>query len=165
MALVKEHWKVTPPHDHDAVLSSANALLAREHLAAFSVQGTHGPLVWTAFFAVVEPRGIVVLTSRISNHGAQLHADTPVSLCVFERCSEWGNPIYGLQAAGVVANSQPSQLSETYSRRFPQYAKWVDDGGKTQAEFLLIELRRIKLVDEARFGEEVFIEAEFEIRQ
>ena len=100
-------------------------------------------------------------------HGKNLRARPDAAMAVFSTKQNWDDDHAGLQLFGkcVLAEGAIGTVAqERYSEQFPEYRKWFQQLGEEgrqvfQGRFYVFTASRLKMLDEAEFGEEVFVEA------
>jgi len=124
------------------------------------------PHINTAFFVVEESTlSLYFLSDPASLHAVNLHGNPHAAVTVFHSQQIWGDSLVGLQLFGSAAGAAEavSATAESlYRQRFPAYQEWFDSlDAKAKASFRSRFYRfvpeRLKLLDEARFGEETFV--------
>ena len=107
-----------------------------------------------------------VVTPPVTEHAANIERNRDVAIAVHAHDQRWADPKVGLQLFGQArrvdetANAIPR---DTYLSRFPELgiglARWPTLNG-TDPHIYEIAVQRVKIVDEARFGDDVSIDAE-----
>jgi len=151
------HWQISHSRSRAQACTQVHNLLISEYTGTFSALSHGRPLTWTAYFALDARYYLSILTSPRSEHGSAITPGSPISMCVYRRPTVWGEPIYGLQAFGVIETIGDIAAESAYCERFPQYAEWRAAGGVTESLFYSIRMTSIKLIDEEHFGEETYV--------
>ena len=133
-----------------------------------TITAQHGPHVNTVYFCWTGVLELFFLSDPGTVHGMNL-ADRPeAAMAVFSTKQSWEDDHAGLQLFGkcILADGELGVIAEReYSERFPEYRSWFVQLGQGErrafpGRFYVFRPRRLKILDESEFGEEVFVEAE-----
>lgn len=122
----------------------------------------------TLFYAFDDKLKLYVITDPKSDHSKNLKKNASVAIAIFNsQLKFWKDDVKGVQLFGKCYRTPIIQLSKATTRfikRFPVFKSLVknpkDFAKKAVAvKIHTIEVDRIKILDEARFGEENYIEA------
>lgn len=121
----------------------------------------------TAYYAFDEKLRLYIITDPKSNHSSNLIKNSSIATSVFDsHLKFWKDKLQGVQLFGKGYKTPISQLPKgtaCFIKRFPLFKEIV----KNPKDFMkkavavklyTLEIKKIKLFDEARFGEETFIE-------
>jgi len=123
----------------------------------------------TAFYAFNDKLVLFIITDPKSTHSLNFEKNDSVAVSIFDsHLKFWEDNMAGLQLFGKCYRTPLLQLitgTHNYLKRFPLFKELVkkpEDFSKKSVTMKLytIEIERIKLFDEKRFGEEVFIKLE-----
>jgi len=121
----------------------------------------------TAYYAFDEKLRLYIITNPKSNHSINLSKNPSVSVSIFDsHLKFWEDKLQGVQLFGTGYKTPISQLprgTSCFLKRFPLFKEIVkkpkDFMKKSVAvKIYTLEIKKIKLFDEKRFGEENFIE-------
>jgi uncharacterized protein YhbP (UPF0306 family) len=126
--------------------------------------------IWTSFFSyTVSPFRIQVITPPVTEHAANIERNGDVAVAVHALDQRWADPKTGLQIFGRarrVNELTDATPRKTYLARFPELsiglARWPTLNG-TGSHFYEVAIQRVKIVDEARFGEDAWVDAEVQL--
>jgi len=127
------------------------------------------PHINTSFFSYDNHLNLYFISSPNTKHVLNLVSNSNVAATIFDsKLRFWEDDMQGLQIFGTCQKTQLLQLPKAmaaFIRRFPVFASLVsspDDFTKKAVEVRMytIKTTKIKLFDEKRFGEEVFIDLE-----
>jgi hypothetical protein len=126
-----------------------------------------------AFYAYDDDLHLVFLTHPESVHGRNSGRGSTVAIAIHDDRQPWGAAHTGLQIFGradVAAGALESHARATYAARFPLYTEYVEgllaEGGPApsssffEQKFYVFRPERVKILDEAAFGDEVLVTAE-----
>ena len=121
----------------------------------------------TAYYSFDEKLKLYIITNPKSNHSINLSKNYSVAVSIFDsHLKFWEDKLQGVQLFGKGYKTPISQLpkgTSCFIKRFPPFKEIVKnpkDFMKKSVTVMLytLEISRIKLFDEKRFGEENFIE-------
>ena len=119
----------------------------------------------TAYFAFDEKLSLYLITDPTSRHCQNLKANPSTAATIFDSRQEFWTPLRGLQLFGHCVETSILELPHAlrcFSSRFPVFTELVKHPADFATKAVSVRLHTIrisalKLFDEPRFGEEVFI--------
>lgn len=137
--------------------AAARDLLEASALCAIATVSRHGrPHVNTAYFAWTLELDIVWISDRGARHSRNIHATGQAAAAVYDTDQSWCGSDRGIQLLGDAApadGAAAADAARVYAARFPAYR---EDGAY---RLYVMRTQRVKLFDEARFGDGVFVTA------
>src|ERR1700683_361185 len=126
--------------------------------------------IWASFFSyTINPFRLQVVTPPVTEHAANIERNRDVAVAVHAPDQRWADPKAGLQLFGQarrVDEATDVAPRDTYLARFPELsiglARWPTLNG-TGSHFYEVAVQRVKIVDEARFGGNTWIDAEVHV--
>ncbi len=119
------------------------------------------------YFAYSLDLKLFLLSHPDSLHSRNIVNNSTMAVAVFASSQNWTDPGRGIQLFGdcrQVADADAPEAERRYGERFPEYAKWKATREPTDRsrEYRLycFTPQRIKVLDEAEFGDAVWIEAD-----
>lgn len=152
------------PRVCDAVIE----LLEGTPLAAWSTVAEEcTPHINIGYFAYSADLHLYLLSHPGSQHGRNVAANPAMAVAVFPSAQEWTGADRGVQLFGrcfVIDAADEASAVNAYTLRFPAYASWrsglrPDDPARA-SRFYRFTPDRLKILDEAAFGEAVFVTAD-----
>lgn len=126
-----------------------------------SIGGRGEPHSKTAYFAADDSLDVIILTQPSTRHGQNVQVDKRVSLTIFDSSQVWGQPHKGLQLSGVcsqVPDLENPAAFECYASKHPALLELASSSDvmlrDLESRFFRVNVGAIRLIDEARFGEE-----------
>jgi len=118
----------------------------------------------TAYYCYSDELELYFLSDPTSRHCRNLSINSSMAITIFSSIQKWGGPDRGMQLFGTGAQARGPQATKAeglYGKRFTDYAKW-NAGLNTAAvgrtyRFYRFNARKLKVLDEAEFGEAVFV--------
>lgn len=119
----------------------------------------------TAYFSFSRDLEVIFLSNPTAIHCRNLATNRSMAMAIFRSTQPWGTPGAGLQLFGACAEARgarAAQAERLYAKRFPAHARWLaaagDDRARRAAQlrsyrFYRFLPRRIKILDEAEFGD------------
>jgi len=156
----------SPGHDSAALMRSVRRILKEAELWSMATFGPRRtPHVNTAYYSLGDGFDFYFVSDVTTRHIRNLVLSPRVAVAIYNSHQAWDSYHRGMQCFGRCwrANSSESLLAEqAYSARFPAYAKYqktltVSDRESSPYRFHLFRPFTLKLLDEAKFGEEVFV--------
>ena len=157
-----------PNYKNNKLNESLFEILKNNTLLSLSTVTPNGnAYINTAFYAFDNKLRIYIITDPKSNHSKNLVKNQSIAISIFDSHFEfWKDKLKGVQLFGKGYKTPILQMhSATYCfiKRFPLFKELVknpkDFMKKTvKVSLYTLEIDRIKLFDETRFGEENFIE-------
>ena len=90
-----------------------------------------------------------------------------MAAAIYVSAQGWADPGRGLQLFGAcapAADADTAEAERVYSRRFPEYSRWKATLGPADLPreygFYRFAPAKLKILDEAEFGDAVFVEAD-----
>lgn len=148
---------------------SAKRILASTKLLSLATTTSAGVAhINTAFFALLSNFRFIFLSDPATRHGENLARENLVAATIFDSQQDWFDDKSGLQLFGPCTPSpDQAESRKAYRKAFPKFGNWID--GLTEEErsglttqFYTFEPTRLTILDEAQFGEEVFVEVAIE---
>ncbi|HSE65628.1 MAG TPA: pyridoxamine 5'-phosphate oxidase family protein [Gemmatimonadales bacterium] len=163
----------SPGYPSAQLLESVERILSVTALCSMATRSEAGTVdINTAFFAVGPDLVFYFLSHPGAAHSRNLSHVPTMAMTVFDSHQEWGKPHEGLQLFGsaeCVASNRLEQARAIYAARFTGYFDLVvraEESGRTVAsgiaglQLYAFTPTRLKLLDEATFGDEVFLTVE-----
>jgi uncharacterized protein YhbP (UPF0306 family) len=120
----------------------------------------------TAYFCYSDDLELYFLSDPGSLHCRNLSTNSSMAVTVFRSSQRWGGPDEGLQLFGTCTQARGPQATKAqrlYRERFPAYAEWVaglrDERVGRDYRFFRFLTDRLKVLDEKKFGDAVFVTA------
>lgn len=160
-----------PDYPSERLYASVERILAASELCAMATVGEHGEAhVSTAFFAFSGALELCFLSDPASAHGRNVARTPQMAVAVYDSHQPWGTAHRGLQLFGhcaLLTGAVADQAAMLYARRFPGYmelrrreARAPSPGSAfSELRFFRFATEAVKILDEAEFGEEVFVRA------
>lgn len=120
----------------------------------------------TACFAYTSEFELVYFSDAQSTHSRNLRARSTAAATVFDSRQAWVDDHRGLQLFGTCREARGAARDDaeaTYARRFPDYEvseETEDEAWRRSFRFYRVRPRRVKLFDEATFGEATLVSAD-----
>lgn len=163
----------SPGHTSAALLASVERILNATALCSMATRSEAGTVdINTVFFAAGPDLLLYFLSHPNAAHSRNLTHVPAMALTVFDSHQEWGRPHTGLQLFGTgesVASTRLEDARAVYAARFSGYfdsvIRMAESGRAAKAGVRALQLytftpTRLKLLDEATFGDGVFIAVE-----
>jgi uncharacterized protein YhbP (UPF0306 family) len=123
--------------------------------------------IHTGYFAHSDRLELYPLSHPGSVHCRNVIANPSMAVAVFASAQNWTQPGCGTQLFGTcrpVASADAAEVERIYARRFPAYANWkttlkAGDPALNYRFYRFIP-DHVKILDEAEFGDAVWIQAE-----
>ena len=158
--------------EHEMQESSTNyavsiqRILEQNFLCSLAtVNADSSPHINTAYFSILNNSSLIILTQPTTVHGRNLRSNNRVALSIFDSSQPWGEPHRGLQLDGIcelVSDQNGAAAFGSYSRRHPQFLKLCSTVTEMlctlKSRFYVVKIERVKLIDEAEYGEETQFE-------
>lgn len=152
----------------DRVHRAVVRILDATTLCAWSTVAPDGTAhVNIGYFAYSDDLHLYLLSHPGSLHCRNVARNPTTAVAVFASTQKWTDPGRGIQLFGrcaQVAESQASEAERLYARRFRAYADWKaalreGDAGLDYRFYRFVP-ERLKVLDEADFGDAVFVIAD-----
>jgi uncharacterized protein YhbP (UPF0306 family) len=120
-----------------------------------------------AYYAYDQYLNLYIITSPTTKHAINLLSNGSVAATVFDSHQKfWEDQMQGMQIFGICKKTSVMHVPralKAFATRFPVFSSLIsapEDFAKKAVDVRLYSIlpQKIKLFDEARFGEEVFIE-------
>jgi uncharacterized protein YhbP (UPF0306 family) len=155
----------TPPAER--LLQSVSRVLGSTPLAAWATVAASGRAhVNTGYFAFSDALHLYLLSHPGSLHCRNIAVNPSMAVAVFASAQNWADPGRGIQLFGTcapVSEADAAEAERAYAQRFPAYAEWkrtLESGNPAlEYRFYRFVTERMKVLDEAEFGDGVFVEA------
>jgi uncharacterized protein len=159
-----------PGFSASAVLQALQELLAEERLCTMAtVCDDAAPYINNVFYAPLDDLRLTVWTSPSSQHGRNLQSRPESAVAIANSATAWGDDIRGVQLFGrmeLLKGYAAIRAFQAYAKRFAKLLNWAkayeDIDRAFQSRFYLLNVDHFKLIDEAKFGKEVYITARVE---
>lgn len=156
------------PPDAGRVQGAVAGILDDIALCAWSTVVAGGTAhVNIGYFAYSDELHLYLLSHPGSVHCRNVAHDPTMAVAVFSSSQNWTDPGRGVQLfgrCGQVAESEADDAERIYGRRFQAYAAWkaIQKPGDAGLEYRFYRFvpDRLKILDEARFGDAVFVAAD-----
>ena len=155
-------------HPEGKVLDSVSRILEQNHLCSIATGSADGTShINTAYFSFTDICKLYFLSKPATTHCRNIANRPNVCLTIFDSRQAWGGSLLGLQMFGESSLADGDDLAwakNSYSARFQSYKTWMEslsEGERPAVEsrFYVIDVQRLKLLDEAAFGDETYVEA------
>lgn len=121
--------------------------------------------IHTAFFAWTTDLLLFFLSDPATRHVSNISKEPSVAVTVFDSRQRWGAALRGLQLFGrchSVRRTGSEIAHRAYGRRFVGYRRWFatlphPEQQQVLSRFFVVRVTSLKLLDERRFGEELFL--------
>lgn len=158
----------SPPPAAARVQQAVGRILESTPLCAWSTVVADGRAhVNIGYFAYSGDLHLYLLSHPASLHCRNLRVNPSMAVAVFESAQSWTGPDRGLQLFGTcapVADAERPEAERIYAARYPAFAQWKRNlpAGDRTLEYRLYRFvpDRLKILDEAEFGEALFIVAD-----
>jgi uncharacterized protein YhbP (UPF0306 family) len=139
---------ITDILDHNIILAMATV----QHGEAY---------INSAHFAYDDRLELLIFTHPYSEHGKNLAANPSVAAAIWKTPEAWGMNLQGLQLFGTCAPADDGEglddAIRVYGRRFPAFHHLIQSAADferdiTDLRLYRIQVERVKLIDETRFG-------------
>lgn len=157
--------EVDGDYDPGRVRTSIDDILGKNDLLTMATSREGNPHAATMFYAETGDLVLYVLTYPDSRHARHLQEDPSVALTVYSTDQKFTDEKQGLQLSGeakLVEDGECGKALETYSEKFPgteEFASDPSDVEDLESSFYRIEIERVKVFDEPRFGTETWVVA------
>lgn len=154
--------------DPAVVLRSIRRILKATKLLAVATVGPHTCAhINTAYFSYSGAFDLFFVSAIDTRHVRNLTQRPHVAATVYDSRQNWNSEHLGLQLFGRCWPVTPQELSiaaRTYANRFPHYKRYQralspQERKTSHYRFYVIRPTHVTLIDEAVFGEEVFVDA------
>jgi uncharacterized protein YhbP (UPF0306 family) len=122
------------------------------------------PHINTAYFSFSDRLELYFLSHPGSLHCQNLSGNPGMALTVFATAQRWAAPGLGVQLFGAgeeTSGASAVEAERSYAARFRTYSSWkaaVREGERaSQYRFYRVGVTEIKILDEARFGDAVWV--------
>lgn len=161
-------FKITDPAGPDiqaAHESVIEILASTELLSIATLTNEKQAHINTAFYAFTDDYTLTFMSAPDSDHALNLTYNHSAAVTIFSTAQRWEDSKRGIQLFGACRQIEAS-VSETalalYCARFSacaEYLKTLDPPARDYVSSCLFEFSpvRLKVFDEPRFGEEVFV--------
>jgi len=148
--------------------TSILGLLDRNRLMSLSTRDEDGVWSNTAFYSFNSKSRLWLVTETGSRHAQNILKDNRVAVTIFSTEQSFGpGALQGLQIQATCRRLISDNISEgytSYTSRFPRITQWYPTPSSLFEEegdsgIYQIDPNFIKILDEPRFGEEVYITA------
>jgi uncharacterized protein YhbP (UPF0306 family) len=156
------------PPAPERVRRTVSTVLNSTELCAWATVSPEGHAhINTGYFAHSDELVLYLLSHPESLHCRNLAVNASMAAAIYASAQGWADPGRGLQLFGACAQAADIDRAEAervYSRRFSQYSRWkatLDPAGlPSEYRFYRFAPARLKILDEAEFGDAVFVEAD-----
>lgn len=160
-----------PGFSAEALIESVAQIVTRTELWSMAtISSTNESHISTAYFSFGRSFDFFFVSDRASAHVQNLTHSPQVAVTIFDSHQPWDSYHSGLQLFGKSWLASPAEVEvaqQIYNARFPDYQKYIQSLTASQRKaspyrFYVFRPETIKILDENRFGEEVFVLAEVE---
>jgi uncharacterized protein YhbP (UPF0306 family) len=156
------------PPSQDRVQRSVKRVLDDTALCAWATVTPDGHAhINTGYFGHSEALELYLLSHPGSGHSQNLATNSSMAVAVFASAQNWSEPGRGIQLFGKceqITGSDAVDAEHIYVQRFPAYAIWkatLRTGDPAlDYRFYRFIANRVKILDEAEFGDAVWVQAE-----
>jgi uncharacterized protein len=156
-----------PAYRNRDLAESITDILDSNIILAMATVQNHDAYINSAHYAYNERLEMIIFTHPYSEHGKNLAANPSIAVAVWKRPEAWGMNLQGLQLFGtsaVIEDADLDEAIETYKTRFPAFGHLIQhaedfDRDITDLRLYRIQVERVKLIDETRFGHRNWITA------
>lgn len=157
--------------DRVKLANRIDALLRSNTLASWAIVLAGAPHAFTTYYTVLADHSIAFVSAKASRHAQACKDRTiPISGAIFDSHQVHGEAqLAGLQLFGVVEwvreRDRAVAALRAYVSSYPFYREWahvvdvLGDDDELEYAVFLVTLRGVKILDEAVFGEETWVEA------
>jgi len=150
-----------------AVADSIAHLLKNEQLCALATLNEDlTPHINNAYFAQLADCDLTIWSSPKTQHCRNIERHGAVAISIFSTETSWGADVHGLQMFGemrLATGADAARAFRAYASKYvglTQWAKAIDDADRMfESRFYSFHTRKIKLIDERRFGKENYVVA------
>lgn len=157
-------------YEDNKLNESISDIVSKTNLLSMSTVRPNGTAhINTSFFSYDNKLNLYYISSPNTEHTTNILTNSSVAATIFNSNLQfWKDDMQGIQIFGNSCKTKMIELPKataTFIRRFPVFASLVsnpEDFSKKAVEVRMYTIKpiRIKLFDETRFGEEVFIDLE-----
>ena len=153
-------------YSNTAIRSSVESALGSSLLCSMAtIVGAHRPHLHTAYFSWNASLHLFFISHPRSTHGQHLARPRRAAVTVFDTRQPWARDHFGLQLFGrcsLAHGKDVDAAQRAYRRRFPELHHWLNtlkpaERAAFPSRFYVFTPNTLKLLDEARFGEETFV--------
>lgn len=151
-------------HAAEDIKTSIRDIISSNQLLSMATADGEDPHINTAFYAFDEELNFYILTPPDTRHGQNLEENHSVAVDIHDSNQEWTDDKQGVQMFGKAERMEnPSRALDLYIERFPkleEFASTAEELEDLDSRFYRIEIEKIKVFDEPRFGSETWITVE-----
>jgi len=121
----------------------------------------------TAYFCYSDELELFFLSHPTAVHCHNVSRNRSMAMAIFSSAQQWAGPDTGIQLFGTCSRtvgSDAAKAEELYGKRFSAYANWKASRKQEDiaADYQVygFVVRRLKILDEASFGEALFVSAD-----
>jgi uncharacterized protein YhbP (UPF0306 family) len=122
----------------------------------------------TAFFCYTPNLEFYFVSDTETTHSQNIARSRKIAVAVFDTHQPWGEPLRGLQFFGdchLATTLESATALKTHAARFHAYGDYIRalsplERDKSPYRFYVFQVIKVKILDEAQFGEECFITAD-----
>ena len=157
----------SPGFSAQKVRRSVLRILGRNKLWSMATGRASQSHINTAYFCYGDAFDFYFVSDSTARHIQNIRRSPGCAVAVFDSRQPWNADHSGLQLFGTCRQAIADETAiglALYSKRFPAYAKYLNTQSakaiqESTYRFYVFRPRRLKLLDESRFGEEVFVSA------
>ncbi|MCX6132998.1 MAG: pyridoxamine 5'-phosphate oxidase family protein [Ignavibacteriales bacterium] len=153
-------------YSDEELTESIRGILSQSELCSIAtVKDKNTSYIHTAYFAFTDSLKLYFLSDPSTQHCVNIKKNPSVAVAIADNHQPWQEPKRGLQFLGTCKLAQgreklSAQLS--YVERFVSYKDWYSlltkkDLLEFKSKFFVVDVHWVRLFDEPRFGEEVYI--------
>ena len=164
-------FEVKPKVNKTRALKSVFFILNSTALMALSTfdRRNSQPCICSAYFVFDNKLNLYFWTDPNSLHSKNISNNPKVAAAIVDSGQKWGTFLKGVHLFGtaeIITNKELAVSGRLYLGRFPDASKFVKKiedfhSEKYQSRIYKIQINKIKLLDEAVFGKEEFVEISF----
>lgn len=165
----KEHLRFCHPQYPDSLIrESIHTILESNTLLSMATTSGGKPYIYTAYYCFNEKLHIYTLSDPGAYHSQNIANERQVAVAIYDSAQPWGSQKRGLQLFGVCEQLHGLGQTEAlrlYIKRFTGLAKLVSTPqelvrGAIKSRFFRFCPNRIRIFDEPRFGNEIWVTVE-----
>lgn len=148
------------------IIESVIKILKENKVLTLSTSEKNQPHSCSAYYIFDKNLNLYIWTDKYSLHSKHLKKNPKVSINIADSSQKWGSPLKGLQIQGKakkVSNKELIKVGSLYIKRYPKVSKYVKKikdfvSGKLESDLYKIKIKKVKVLDEKKFGKEEYKE-------
>jgi uncharacterized protein YhbP (UPF0306 family) len=149
------------------ITKSVYTILASVQLCSISTCSETRAHINAAYFCYTDDLDLFFVSDPSTQHGRNIDLNPKIAIAIFDTNQSWGEPLRGLQLFGECHLASPIESAKAlvvHAARFHAYGDYIKSLTPHQKatsphKFYVFRTRSVKVLDEAQFGEEVFVTA------